>query len=105
MYKKTPNDPFILNMDPVQKMWMFYQWIEDEKEKSELAKNHAYLLGSFTNPEAVKKLIGGGNSFDSSDEDFEESTQIVAQNKIVIPELQKTTSTNLKKRKRRSLQG
>jgi hypothetical protein len=92
-------------MDPVQKMWMFYQWMEDEKEKSELAKNHAYLLGSFTNPEAVKKLMGGGNSFDSSDEDFEESTQIVSQNKIVIPELQKNAAPSVKRRKRRSLNG
>ncbi len=91
-------------MDPVQKLWMYFNWMEDQKDKSELAKNHAYLIGSFTNPEAVKKLIGGGNTYDSSEEDFEESSRIVLDNEIVVPELQTNPIQN-KKRKRRSLQG
>ena len=66
-------------MDPVQKIWMFQNWIQDEKDSVELAKNHAYLLGSFWNPEAVKQLTGEGaaNTISSTDEDFEESTRLI----------------------------
>jgi imidazolonepropionase-like amidohydrolase len=60
-------------MDPIKKLWMFYNWVEDQKEKIEITKNHAYLIGSFINPEAVKKLMGEGNTIQSSEEEFEES--------------------------------
>lgn len=64
-------------MDPVQKMWMYYNWLEDYNDQAELAKNHAYLLGSFWNPEAVKQLMGKGNVHISTDEEFEETTRMV----------------------------
>ena len=64
-------------MDPVQKAWMYNNWIEDQKDNVELAKNHAYLLGSFWNPEAVKQLMGDSNTYTATDEDFEESLNIV----------------------------
>lgn len=71
------DDPDILDMDPVHKMWMFQNWIADQNDDAELAKNHAYLLGSFTNPEAVKQLMGTGNVFESSEEELDESSQMV----------------------------
>lgn len=64
-------------MDPVQKAWMFENWLADQTDKAELAKNHAYLLASFSHPDAVKQLLGEGNVHQSSDEDFEESSKIV----------------------------
>lgn len=67
-------------MDPVLKVWMFQNWLEDQKDKSELAKNHAYLIGSFSNPEAVKELMGAGNVIESNEEDFEESLDMVRNN-------------------------
>jgi hypothetical protein len=74
----TLDDPRIVNMDPVHKLWMFENWQADQKEKAELAKNQAYLIGSFFNPEAVKSLIDENNNMhESTDEDFEESTNIV----------------------------
>lgn len=57
---------------------MFENWQADQMDDAELAKNHAYLLGSFWNPEQVKKLLGdAGNTHTSSDEEFEASTKIV----------------------------
>jgi hypothetical protein len=44
-------------MDPVQKHWMLENWLEDIRDSSELAKNHAYLLASFSHPEQVKKEL------------------------------------------------
>jgi hypothetical protein len=64
-------------MDPVRKLWMFENWLGDQKDQGELAKNHAYLLGSFTNPEAVKQLMGEGNVHESTEEELEESSNFV----------------------------
>lgn len=85
-------------MDPVQKMWMYEHWLADQNEQAELFKNHAYLLGSFWNPEAVKQLVGEGNVHTSTDEEFEESTQMVKQ---INEQLTQHNSPKLKRRKRR----
>jgi hypothetical protein len=67
-------------MDPLEKMFMFQGWIDDQNEDAELAKNHAYLLGSFWNPEAVKALMGeGANVSRSTDEEFDKSMMMVRQ--------------------------
>ena len=59
---------------------MFQNWLEDRKDTSELTKNHAYLVGSFWNPEAVRELMDKGNTFESSEEDFEESVEMIRNN-------------------------
>lgn len=83
-------------MDPVKKLWMFYNWIEDQNDDVELVKNHAYLLGSFSNPEAVKKLTGkDGQQYTSTDEEFEASTQ------LVISDAQNSANPETRKRKRK----
>lgn len=88
-------------MDPVQKMWMYQNWLADQSDQAELAKNHAYLLGSFWNPEAVKQLMGQGNVHMSTDEEFEESTRIVQQASDAINKKKKQKQNNTGKRKRR----
>jgi hypothetical protein len=100
-----PNDPLIVDMDPVLKIWMFYHWIEDQKEKIDITKNHAYLLGSFINPEAVKEMLRDDNKFESSEEDFEKSWQLVQNNSVNINELlgnkgSKENQPSIKRRKR-----
>ena len=82
-------------MDPVQKMWMYNNWIADQNDEVELAKNHAYLLASFWNPEAVQKILGNNNVHESSDEEYEESIRMVR-------EVNKKTPPALIKRKRRA---
>lgn len=77
MYRVLPDDPIIVNMDPVLKIWMFQNWLADQNDKGELAKNHAYLLGSFWNPEAVKQLMKEGNVHESTDEEFDETSKWV----------------------------
>lgn len=91
-------------MDPVQKIWMYNNWIADQEDEAELTKNHAYLIGSFWNPEAVKEMMGAGNIHGSSEEDFEESSQIVKNNAIDLLGL-KRNEEPIKKRKRRTLKG
>ena len=77
IFKCTPDDPRITDMDQVQKIWMFENWLADQEDLAELAKNHAYLLASFSNPEAVKELVGLGNKHVSDDQEFEESSNMV----------------------------
>ena len=87
VFKTTPDDPRIIDMDPVQKVWMYNNWLADQIDKAELAKNHAYLLASFWNPEAVQQILGDGNVHESTDEEFEESSRLVKEfNQLSIPE-------------------
>jgi hypothetical protein len=78
MFNCEPDDPKIEDMDSIKKLWMLHNWIEDQKDDAELAKNHAYLLGSFINPDAVAKLRNeGARSYTSTDDEFNKSTEIV----------------------------
>ena len=71
------NDPRITEMDPVQKAWMMNNFIEDTNDNVELLKQLGYLIGSFTNPEAVKQIIGTEGKHASTDEEFDESVEMV----------------------------
>lgn len=84
-------------MDPVQKIWMYENWIADQNDDAELAKNHAYLLASFWNPEAVKEILGQGDVRISTDEEFEETSRMVRE--ASLKSLEEKTKT--KRRRRR----
>lgn len=89
-------------MDPVQKLWMYNNYIADQNDNAELAKNHAYLLASFWNPEAVQKILGNsGNVHESSDEEYEESLKIVREQSFSL--MQENKQEPIKKRKRKHL--
>lgn len=84
-------------MDPVLKIWLYEQWLGDHRDDAELAKNHAYLLGSFWNAEAVQQMMND-NIHESSDEDYEESLRLVKETNIRIPDV----SAAPKRRRRKS---
>jgi len=86
-------------MDPVLKLWLYYQWLGDHRDDAELAKNHAYLLGSFWNSEAVQQMMNE-NVHESSDEDMEESMRMVMEGLPPMPG--ETPEKPLPKRKRRA---
>ena len=86
-------------MDPVQKMWMFNNWVEDQNDEAELAKNHAYLLASFWNPEAVQQIVGDGNTHQSTEEEFEESSRMVREQSMQM--LQQQPANPIVRRRRR----
>lgn len=77
MWSTTQDDPRITEMDPVQKMWMYENWVADQIDKAELAKNHAYLLASFSNPEAVQKILGEGNVHESTEDELNETSKMI----------------------------
>jgi hypothetical protein len=83
-------------MDPVQKMWYFNNWVADQNDQGELAKNHAYLLASFSHPEAVQQILGDGNTHESTDEEYEESLKMVREQSLALP----TTPTTVRRRRR-----
>jgi hypothetical protein len=86
-------------MDPVQKMWMYNNWIADQYDDAELAKNHAYLLASFWNPEAVQQIMGD-NTHTSTDEEYEDSLRMVREQSFKLTEDQ----LPIPKRRRRPIQ-
>lgn len=79
---------------------MFNNWLEDNNENIELFKNHGYLIGSFFNPEAVKSITGSGNSYATSDEEFEETTRMVSE-AIQKEREQQANEQKVRKRRRR----
>ncbi len=100
------DDPDILDMDPVQKIWMYENWLADQNDDAELAKNHAYLLASFWNPEAVKQILGDGNVHMSTDEEFEESSRMVRELNMKAMQVQSNKKEESpRRRKRRNLRG
>jgi hypothetical protein len=86
-------------MDPVMKLWMFNNWLEDNNENVELFKHHGYLIGSFINPEAVKSLTGAGNTYSVSEEEFEETTKMVRES--ILKEKAEEKATLIKAKRRR----
>jgi hypothetical protein len=85
MFSKTPDDPEIEDMDPYMKYWMYMNWLEDHNDEFELHKNIAMINGSFVNPEAVKKMMGAdGKQFISTDEEFEESLEMISKEREEI---------------------
>ena len=77
------DDPKITDMDPVRRLWYQNNWIQDSNDQAELAKNTAYLIASFINPEAVKKIVGADTHI-STEEEFEETSKMVRDFSLTI---------------------
>jgi hypothetical protein len=43
-------------MEPAMRLWMYEQWTEDQVSEQENLKHHGLLIGSFSNPKAVKDI-------------------------------------------------
>lgn len=76
--------------------WMFHNWIEDFHDEHKTLENQGYLIGSFINPELVKRILGNDSeTFESSDEEFEElSKRILEDNKELDKPLKKRQRKN-----------
>lgn len=67
-------------MDPIMRAWMFHNWIEDFHDEHKVLENQGYLIGSFINPELVKKILGNDSeTFVSSDEEFDALSKQIAE--------------------------
>lgn len=87
-------------MDPVQKLWMYENWLADQGDEAEFAKNNAYLLASFWNPEAVQKLMNKSNVHESTSDEFEESLRMVKESineEVVLPRRRRRSKKVLNK--------
>lgn len=99
-FKKFPDDPDIENLDPIMYAWMFHNWVEDFNDERQTLDNQGYLIGSFINPEQVRRILGADSeTFTADDKEFDElSNRILEQNR--------DQEKKLKKRKRkRKIQG
>lgn len=102
MFNTIPDDPKITEMNPVTKMWMFYNWIEDHNDEYEQLKNQGILIGSFTNPEQAQKMLGTGvSTFKSTDAEFDAfSNKLIEDNRR---ELEDKSKNNHRRRKKKIL--
>ena len=85
------------------KAWMFYSWAEDYNDEFRLLENQGYLIGSFINPEAVKRVMGkDGEKHVSSDAEFEETLRGIRED--AIKDQKKQESQKQSRRRRRKIQ-
>lgn len=78
-----PDDPIFDSMDPLLRLYMFEHFCFDQEREYELAKSQAILIGSFHNPEAAQQMLKADDpKYQSTDEDFEKSLQMVVEDKI-----------------------
>lgn len=64
-------------MSPVLKLWYYHNWLADKEEEAEKLKHLGYLIGSFISPERVKDLLDDKGKHLSTDEEYEESINMV----------------------------
>lgn len=73
-----PDSSWWEKQDPLLISYLYEHWVNEQKYDYELYRSLAILVGSFTNSDAAQKMIKDENpDFESSEEDFEESTRIV----------------------------
>lgn len=89
-------------MDPIMRAWMFHNWIEDFYDEHKTLENQGFLIGSFINPELVKKILGKDTETHiSDDEEFEALAKQIRQQGQ-----EQNSSLKKRQRKRKSkLQG
>jgi len=77
-----PDDIWFEEIDPLLYMYMYECWACDLEEKYEFAKNHAILNGAFTNPDMARQMMNQeGTNIKLSDEEFDESTRMVLEDR------------------------
>ena len=99
-YQKEPDDEWFHNMNPVKKLWMYESWCQDQIDRNDFAKSFSIFLGSFFNPEAAQQILSKDKpDYDSTDEDFEKSTQMILEDRK--KKLNKQSKIKTRKRRRR----
>jgi hypothetical protein len=54
---------------------MYFNWMEDHQDEITSLDNQGYLIGSFINPQAVKRILGkDGETISQTDEEFDKSS-------------------------------
>jgi len=91
-------------MDSGEWLWMYQSWLQDQEDQQELLDNQSIFIGSFSNPEAARKIIKSKNpDYETDEEDLDKlSEQIVKRNK---EELRLVEQKNRRRRKRVIPQG
>lgn len=85
-------------MDPLMKLWLYEGWANKIHRELERDRYLGILIGSFTNPEAAQKMMKP--PIETTDDEFEQSWQMVEENRKKVQEVEKTDG---KKRRRRRL--
>ncbi len=80
---------------------MYLNWLRDAEEKHEFATDYSIFTGSFSNAEMAKKMINSRNpTHETSDEEFEESTRKLLEQRKVLDQI-KEVNKPLHRRKRK----
>lgn len=60
----------------MERMFLFYSWIQKNENVAELMRDQAILTGAFSNPQMAQRMTKKPD-YSSSDEDMEKSWEMV----------------------------
>jgi len=99
-YSKKWDDPWFDEIDPLMKLLYYESFRQDLEDKHAFARNYAIFGGSFSNMEMAQRIISEENpDYESTEEDFEESTRMVMAGRPKVNEKKK------RRRRRRVMNG
>ncbi len=95
-FQKLPSDSFFDDINPLEYLLLYENWVYGIENRLEEARAHAILTGSFTNPQMAQKMAKRDKTgeFEMSDEQFE---------KVFKEEVKQQPQPSKKKRKNRKL--
>ena len=98
-FNRLPDDNFYEDINPYLKAYLYETWIFEQEEEAELRRREIIFLGSFSNPEAARRIAKSEEpDHESSDEEFDKAAEGVRE-KI----LEADSNKGKKKRKKRKV--
>jgi len=104
MFGKKPSDPFLEEMDPMEKLWLYECWANDLESQYKTYRALGILIGSFWNPQAAAKMSEQGKpTYESDDESYEQTVKMVqeASNKLDVDSTNASVESKKRRKKRR----
>ena len=101
-FDRMPDDlEWFDSIDPALYLWMFYQWVQDQDKQATLARQLAIFIGSFTNPEAAKKIQKADDpDFAMTDDGFDALTEKIekeAEQEVKVEKIRRRRRIKLNK--------
>ncbi len=69
--------------DPIEFLWMYYNWAEDISEKHDFTKKYSIFQGSFSNPEMARRFAKHENpTAVMTDKQMDDVMEAISQGKL-----------------------
>lgn len=99
---EPPDSEYYEKMNPFLRLWMYYNWRQDQVEKHEFTKDYSTFIGSFFNPEAAHKILNS-NEIVATEQDDEAITEMLRQRQQQEQQAEEQQTTRRRRRRRKGV--